>query len=103
MWNPFKRKIKVDIIRNGDAAAQLLPYGEYLLTWERQRMPDPGAQAFSWETLGLSPFNIVNSGFGQNKPWITTQIPLHVGQAVPLVGIPRIGAQIAFQPLIRGV
>lgn len=100
MW-PFKFAPRNPIKDPGNAAAFLANPGDYYLSWERQRMPDPGAQAFSWETLDLPKFNIVNSGFGQNRVQRFTNVPLYVGQATPLTGIPTIGATLALQPLIN--
>lgn len=82
-------------------AAKFSPPGVYQLSWERQQMPDPGAQAFAWETLDLVKFNIVNSGFGPNRYQRLTNVPLYVGQATPLVGIPTIGGTLALQPLVN--
>ena len=81
--------------------ARFSPPGFYQLAWERQAMPDPGAEAFAWETLDLVKFNIVNSGFGQNRYQRLTNRPLYVGNASILTGIPTIGGTLALQPLVN--
>lgn len=84
------------------AAAFFSPPGTYHLAWERQQMPEPGAQAYAWETLELDKFNIVNSGFGPNRYIRVRDVPpLYVGQAVPVTGLPTIGATLQLQPLVN--
>lgn len=97
----FRRHPQNAVRNPGNAAAFLANAGEYWLAHERQIMPDPGAEAFSWETLDLVKFNIVNSGWGQNRYQRITNRPLYTGNAAPVTGIPTIGATLFLQPLVN--
>lgn len=78
------------------------PDGLYQGVWEKKRQPSPGAQAYAWETLGLSQFTPIG-------PAVTTRVgiaplpgtpqPYIRGKAVSLQGVPTTAGQIIGQPL----
>lgn len=91
----FRRKKKIEIPSNDP------PAGMYQGVWEKKRQPSPGAQAYAWESLGLSEFTPIGAGVhtrigirplpGANQPAI--------GLAVALNGVPTTAGQLFGQPL----
>jgi hypothetical protein len=77
------------------------PDGLYQGVWEKKRMPSPGAQAYAWETLGLSQFTPIGPGVTVREGYRVTagaDQPM-VGLAVMLEGVPTSAGQIYGQPL----
>jgi hypothetical protein len=73
--------------------------GNYLNVWERKDMPDPGAQAYAWETLGLEPFSPIGPGVRTRIGIKPLFAQVYTEQAVILNGIPTTAGQIFGQPL----
>lgn len=94
-------KVNVEPVTSGHIP-RMLPPGVYEMAWEKQRVPDPGAMVYSWETLGLPQFSPVGAGRGILNVIRSTQQPMAFYHAVPLQGMPLVPGQIIFQPLVRG-
>ncbi len=77
------------------------PDGLYQGVWEKKRQPSPGAQAYAWETLGLSPFTPIGPSIFVRRGFtaVSEILQPYVGQAVPLQGTPTVAGQIYGQPL----
>lgn len=93
----FKRR-KPDIKNTGDARYMKLPRG-YVQSWERQTLPDPAAQNYSWETLGLVPFSPIGPSVAVRHPYATVFPQMFAGFSVKLTGIPLTQGQIIGQPV----
>lgn len=95
MLKLFRRKPKVVEIPRDP------PEGLYQGVWEKRRMPSPGAQAYSWETLSLAQFTpigpAVNTRIGI-QPLPGTPQPVAL-KAVTLDGVPTTAGQVIGQPL----
>lgn len=94
MW-PFTRKPRLD---PGNIGFDETP-GTYHAVWEQKRMPDPGAQPFAWEALGLPPFTPIGPAVANRDQIRATFSQLYSLQAVPLQGMPIVAGQIFGQPL----
>lgn len=76
----------------------------YHLTFERQDLPDAGAQQYAWETYGLPPY--APYGFGNihvEQPLRATSPASYQFQAVGIVGNPPVSilqGQFVTQPLM---
>lgn len=70
-------------------------------TWERQNMPSPGAQVFSWETLGLMPFSpaCIGTGIEISEPRRATDPGMVQRQQLRIAGIPLESGTLYSQPL----
>lgn len=82
---------------------RLLPDGTYVMDWQNQAMPSPGAMSYSWETLGLPPIGIIAQGIASREPFpVFGNMPVYItSQALPLWGIPTVAGTVVQQPLIR--
>src|SRR4051812_37633492 len=97
MWHPFKKKY--DVKRPGIAAFQRT--NNFAITYERQRLPDPGASVYSYETLGLEGYTPIGAGVAVRRHFKETTTPVYIpGPAVPLTGMPTVAGQFVHVPLI---
>lgn len=73
--------------------------GTYRAVWEQKRLPDPGAQNFAWETLGL--FQLAPSGptVTNRDAIVPLSTPMYAYQSGMLLGTPLTAGQIVGQPL----
>jgi hypothetical protein len=93
MW-PFRKKPALANAWFGDIG--------FRLAWEDKhaRLPQPGAQAFAWETYQLAEFTLIGPTVAVRRKWSVIQpAQVHIGLAVPLAGNPLIAGQIFHQPL----
>lgn len=89
---------KPNIRNSGDGKFERLPRG-YEMTWERQSLPDPAAQNYSWETLGLVQFSPIGPSVAVRSPFSTLFPQIYAGLSVKLTGIPLTQGQVISQPL----
>ena len=77
--------------------------GVFHMTWQRKRLPSPGAQNYAWTTLGLVPTSIISGAVAvrrQINPLLTAPQP-HFQKAVTLNGLPTVSGQILSAPLFN--
>lgn len=74
-------------------------YPDYKAVWERKAMPDPGAQNYAWESLGLEPFSPIGPGVRVRIGITPLFSQIYTQQAGFLTGIPTTAGQMFGQPL----
>ena len=74
----------------------------YKAVFERKQQPDPGAQAFAWETLALPAFTPIGPGVLaiSKRPHAFYAPPAYGFAGTVIVGLPYIAGQYILQPLI---
>jgi hypothetical protein len=75
--------------------------GWFHMLWSRQAMPDPGAQNYAFESLGLVGFTPIGPSVSTREPFqpILSAPQPYAGKAVVLNGMPTVSGQIMFAPL----
>ncbi len=94
MW-PFKRKARLDPGNSGFNEDQ----GTFRIVYERKPMPDPGAQNYAYESLGLVAFPPAGPSITIRQPRETVFPQMYATHAIPQNGIPLVAGQIFGQPL----
>lgn len=100
MW-PFRKK---EINGPQNAGFEDTPMGVvYRGVHEQKRMPDPGAQAYAWETLALPAYTPIGPGNHaiSFRAMPLGPPPLMTQQGAIVRGIPTTAGQIIGQPLIN--
>lgn len=75
-----------------------------LLQWTRQRMPDPGAEAYSFDILDLQLQSLIDHGVAVRTPWKPMERgpqPYFPVQHTALQGIGQVSGGIVSQPLFN--
>jgi len=102
MWNPFRKNNGPPdvIVNDGNVDVP----GAFQLIWVRQRLPDAGAEQYSFETLDLPVQTPIGAGVAVRQPFIPTQRgdqPYFPVQHVALQGFGQVSGGIVSQPLFN--
>lgn len=75
--------------------------GLYHQTWERKRMPSPGAPAYAWETLGLVLFSPIGPSVVARQQRYNLGPSSLYQKAVPITGLPTVTGTLVHAPLVN--